>query len=88
MAKKSFLTRSAEERAKLQKKQARQIDKLVNKKVKAMKKVWKKKLAGKVVKLLVFFAVAAAAGAVVSKGKEIAGAVIKSHLMDAVNKKA
>lgn len=71
MSKKSFLTRSAKERAKLQKKQAARIDKLVNKKVKQYKKAFRRKVAGKLAKIVGFVAIAAMTGAVVAKGKEI-----------------
>ena len=47
MAKKCFLSRSAEERVKLQAKQMKKMDKFVNKKVKNFKSWWKKKIAKK-----------------------------------------
>ena len=44
MAKKCFLSRSAEERVKIQAKQMKKMDKFVNKKVKSFKNWWKKKV--------------------------------------------
>ncbi len=68
---KSIFTMSAAQRLKAQEKQSRRFDRAVNKKFRAMKKAWKKKIAGKVFKGVAFVATAAAAGAVVSKGKDI-----------------
>lgn len=62
---------SAAQRLKAQEKQSRRFDRAVNKKFKQMKKAWKKKIAGKVVKGVAFVATAAAAGAVAGKVKEI-----------------
>lgn len=68
---KSILTMSAAQRLKAQEKQSRKFDHAVNKKFKQMKKAWKKKIAGKVIKGIAFVATAAAAGAVAGKIKEI-----------------
>lgn len=68
---KSIFTMSAAERMKSQAKQSRKLDRAVNKKFKAMKKAWKRKIAGKAVKGAAFVAAAAAAGAVAGKAKEI-----------------
>lgn len=68
---KSILTMSAAQRLKAQEKQSRKFDHAVNKKFKQMKKAWKKKIAGKVIKGIAFVATAAAAGAVAGKVKEI-----------------
>ena len=59
MAKKSFLTRSAKERAKIQTKYVKRMDRWVNKRMKAFGRLWKKKLAGLVAKVLLVVAVAA-----------------------------
>lgn len=69
---KSIFTMSAAQRLKAQEKQSKRFDRAVNKKFKAMKKAWKKKLAGKAFKGVAFVATAAAAGAVARKVKEIA----------------
>lgn len=69
---KSIFTMSAAQRLKAQEKQSKRFDRAVNKKFKAMKKAWKKKIAGKVCKGVAFVAVAAAAGAVAGKVKEVA----------------
>ena len=68
---KSIFTMSAAQRLKAQEKQSRRFDRAVNKKFKQMKKAWKKKIAGKVVKGVAFVATAAVAGAVVGKVKEV-----------------
>ena len=47
---KSILTMSAAQRLRAQEKQSRKFDHAVNKKFKQMKKAWKKKIAGKVIK--------------------------------------
>ena len=65
---KSIFTMSAAQRLKAQERQSRRFDRAVNKKFKAMKKAWKKKIAGKVFKGIAFVATAAAAGAVFSEG--------------------
>ena len=46
---KSIFTMSAAQRLKAQERQSRRFDRAVNKKFKAMKKAWKKKIAGKAV---------------------------------------
>lgn len=68
---KSIFTMSAAQRLKAQEKQSRRFDRAVNKKFKEMKKAWKKKMAGKVLKGAAFVATAAAAGAVIGKAREI-----------------
>ncbi len=68
---KSIFTMSAAQRLKAQEKQSRRFDRAVNKKFKAMKKAWKKKIAGKVFKGVAFVATAAAAGVVAGKVKDI-----------------
>lgn len=68
---KSIFTMSAAQRLKAQQKQSKRFDRAVNKKFKAMKKAWKKKIAGKVLKGTAFVATAAVAGAAVGKVKEI-----------------
>lgn len=67
----SIFTMSAAQRLKAQQKQSKKFDHAVNKKFKAMKKAWKKKVAGKVFKGVAFVAVAAAAGAVIGKVREV-----------------
>ncbi len=68
---KSIFTMSAAQRLKAQERQSRRFDRAVNKKFKAMKKAWKKKIAGKVFTGIAFVATAAAAGAVFRQAKEI-----------------
>lgn len=68
---KSIFTMSAAERMKSQARQSKKMDRAVNKKFKAMKKAWKRKIAGKAAKGVAFVAVAAAAGAAVGKAKEV-----------------
>ncbi|MDE6875482.1 MAG: hypothetical protein K2P87_13630 [Lachnospiraceae bacterium] len=68
---KSIFTMSAAQRLKAQQKQSKRFDHAVNKKFKAMKKAWKKKIAGKVFKGVAFVATAAAAGAVIGKVREV-----------------
>lgn len=68
---KSIFTMSAAQRLKAQERQSRRFDRAVNKKFKAMKKAWKKKIAGKVFKGIAFVATAAAAGAVFRQAKEV-----------------
>ncbi len=46
MSKRSFVTRSAEERLKVQKKYSKQIDRWINQRMKLLGRLWKKKLAG------------------------------------------
>ncbi len=68
---KSIFTMSAAQRLRAQERQSRRFDRAVNKKFKQMKKAWKKRVAGKVIKGVAFVATAAAAGAVAGKVKEI-----------------
>lgn len=68
---KSIFTMSAAQRLKAQQRQSRRFDRAVNRKFKAMKKAWKRKIAGKVVKGAAFVATAAMAGAVAGKVKEV-----------------
>ncbi len=68
---KSIFTMSAAQRLRAQERQSRRFDRAVNKKFKQMKKAWKKRVAGKVIKGGAFVATAAAAGAVAGKVKEI-----------------
>lgn len=68
---KSIFTMSAAQRLKAQERQSKRFDRAVNKKFKAMKKAWKKKIAGKAFKGVAFVATAAAAGAAIGKAKDI-----------------
>ncbi len=75
MSKRSFLTRSAEERLKVQKKYSKQIDRWINQRMKLLGRLWKKKLAALAAKL-VLVAAAIAGGFAAGKAamdKVVAG---------------
>lgn len=86
MSGKSFLTRSAKERAKLQKKSMVRLDKKLNKKVKQLKKSIKKKLEKIIGKIAAVAAVFAAGGLVIFKWKEIAQLKNNEKIMQLMTK--
>lgn len=68
---KSFLTMSAEKRMKMQARQSRKLDSMINKKFRKMKKVWKRKAAGMLIKGITFVALAVVTGAVAAEARNV-----------------
>ena len=79
---KSIFTMSAKERMKHQAKESKKIDRLVAKKMKAAKRTMKRVIAGKLLKIMAFFAVAIGAGMVAAKGKEAVGKKVSAFLKE------